>query len=656
MWLRCNDQGRATKLVNLGFINRALPRLRRLGVYPERGSVRAKLLRLVLSTTAFSLLIAGTLLLARDLTVYRHSWVSDLASEADVLALSIAPTLAFDDRAAAERNLRALRMRPRVLGGAIYDAKGRLYAQYSRLGARPPSSVPTTLFAHGNGSYSVTSGERIELFAPVHQNGEYLGTVYLQARYDLGGRVLDYLSIFAMVMLAGLTFAYILSDRLQRSITTPLDAMAGVARRIVQQRDYSLRAPQTTEDEIGVVVAAFNKMLDEVQASARKLDEADRRKDEFLATLAHELRNPLAPIRYAASILDQERAHEQQKKWARGIIARQVQRMALLLDDLIDVSRITRGRLELKTECIDLADTIAAAVETARPLIEAKEHTLEVRLPRHPVRLKADALRLSQAVSNVLTNAAKYTNAKGRIVLTATLGPEELTITVSDTGIGLSAQAIPKLFEMFTQVDPERAEGGLGIGLALVKGLVSLHGGSVDAASPGLGQGSTFTLHLPRSLVLEERSGAEREEPAEGPAESASLAILVADDNRDVADTLAEILRISGKVVHVAYSGLEVLQIGARERPSIVILDIGMPGMNGYETATRIRKQSWGKSALLLAVTGWGQVQDRDKAAAAGFDHHLTKPADPQQIEQLIAQFVSGRTAEEARSGDCQQG
>jgi signal transduction histidine kinase/ActR/RegA family two-component response regulator len=622
-------------------------RLRRL-----RYSVRGKLVAVVVATTIIAVLVAGVAMLSHDLTVYRRSWVSDLSTQANILALSTTPALLFDDRDTATRNLNALQVRPEVQVAAIYNRSGALYARYVRDGANPP---PRQL-SHPTFGPRI-AGERIQLIQPIMQKGEWLGTISLNARYDVQGRINAYFGIFGFVIVLSVLVSLVLSAVLQRVITDPLDAMADVARQVVEREDYTPRAEPSKDIEIGLVVAAFNRMLDEVQhrtialkQTQEALREADRRKDEFLATLAHELRNPLAPIRHAVKLLELPAADERQRQWGRDVIARQVQRMALLLDDLLEVSRITRGRLELKKTQVDLPSLIAAAVETARPLMESKQHRLETRLPAEPVRLQVDPLRISQALSNLLTNAAKYTDVGGRIALTAALDDEhQLAISVADSGIGLSPQAIPRLFEMFSQVASpvDRAEGGLGIGLALVKGLVEMHGGTVEAYSAGLGCGSRFTIRLPASVVLKTNIAA----TASGEAQPVPHAghrsrILLADDNRDAVDMLALVLKMAGYEVYATHSGHEALDVGARVRPEVFILDIGMPEISGYELASRIRRQTWGRDALLIALTGWGQREDKERSREAGFDHHLTKPVDPDQLERLlrdIAPFPTDR-------------
>jgi PAS domain S-box-containing protein len=877
-----------------------------------RGSVRGKLMRVVSLTTVIALLVAGSALLWHELTAYRHSWTSDLTTEAAILSIAMAPALEFDDQAAAERNLVALEARPQMLVAALYLPGGELYADYVRTGSPPPPRLLPNLVAG-----SRTSGEHVELTQRIVRNGEWLGTIYLQARYNVRGRVAAYLGILALVTAVSLVAALILSTALQRVITAPLEAMSDVARQIVHQRDYSLRVQRTTDDEIGLVVDGFNSMLDEVHIRTQALEqsnaalqaevlvrqaaesalerantrvesamaaaeigswvwnlqtdevtvdrnlaalygfddekklnddpvlrrqlihpddlaavggaeaqalrtgvlpstefrivqpdgslrwvarrgkmhfdaagkpvliagvlidvtaqklaehalgkserlyraigesidygvwvcdaegrntyasepflrllgltqeqcsmhgwwqllhpseveatvaawrdcvrsggvwyrehrfrgadgqyhavlakgvpihddngklsgwaginldisrlkhtedalrEADRRKDEFLATLAHELRNPLAPIRNAAKLLEAPEADDRQRQWGRDVIARQVQRMALLLDDLLDVSRITSGRLVLRKEPVDLASLVASAVETARPLIDSKQHVMEIVLPPEPIELEVDPLRLSQALSNLLTNAAKYTDPSGHIRLAVNLNSADLAMSVSDSGIGVSAEAIPKLFEMFSQVDSpvDRAEGGLGIGLALVKGLVTLHGGSVEAASDGPGRGSTFTIRLPRAGVSSPKRRPYSAVSAQRPVSGPRCKVLVADDNADAAHTLALILEMSGYDVRLAISGSEALAVARREQPDAMFLDIGMPDMSGYEVAASVRREPWGEHALLVAVTGWGQPNDKEKSKAAGFNHHLTKPVDLDHVEQLLAAF-----------------
>ena len=875
-----------------------------------RRSVRGKFVAVVFLTTLVVLLIAGTSLLVHDLSVYRASWAADVAAEARVVTVAMAPALAFDDPATAQRHLDALGSRPSIMAAALYGADGELYASFVRKGeGAVPPRPPLYL------DEAVLSGQRFELAEPVIFNHETLGMLYVRARYDVTGRVRAYFGIFSLVAALSLGAAVLLSAALQRWLTVPLEDIGRVSRQIVHHSDFSLRVRQTTKDEIGLAVQALNRMLDEIQARAEALErsnvnlrqqvavrqeaeaalaranarlestmgaaeiggwvldlrtdelavdrnfaalygvgpdafardadlrwrgihpddvravaeaesqarrgasfpstefrivqpdgsvrwvigrgrvqtnderrpirlaglliditaqkraeqqrreteklyraigesidygvwitdpegrciyasdsflrligmtqeecsnlgwtsvlhpddvaatvaawsrcvrlgedwyrehrvlgadgayhpvlaqgvpirdedgairgwaginldisplkrteealrEADRRKDEFLATLAHELRNPLAPIRHATRLLESPRAEEAQRRWGREVIARQVEHMAMLLDDLLDVSRITRGRLELRRDYVALDRIVASAVETARPLLDSKRHTLEVDLGGEPVDLMVDPLRLAQALSNLLMNAAKYTDAGGTISLSARHDDTGMTIAVTDTGIGLQEASLGKVFEMFSQVEGalERSQGGLGIGLALVKGLVQLHGGTVEAASPGPGKGSTFTIRLPPSCVVGDLLAGPRKTTSTSPAarDSAQRRVLVADDNRDAADSLTMLLQMAGHQVYTVHSGSEALEAAARERPEACILDIGMPGLSGYDVARRIRETDWGKQVLLIALTGWGQGQDVARAKAAGFDRHCTKPVDVAELEREL--------------------
>jgi signal transduction histidine kinase/ActR/RegA family two-component response regulator len=619
--------------------------LRRLRLSPSAGqqSVRRKLMAVNVRTTAIALLLAAVAMSLVDMTAYRNARASQLSTEASILALAAAPALAFDDHTAAQRILGALRAHSAVLAAALYTADGSLFASYGRAGQpAPPATLSST-----NASVRQSSDE-VRVTQRVTQNEESLGTIYLRARFDMLPRILTYCVIILLVTALGGIASLILSTPLQRAISSPLDSMTRVAGRVVDEHDYSQRAAKTANDEIGLVIDAFNRMLDEVQLRTRALEasdaalrEADRRKDEFLATLAHELRNPLAPIRNAAEFLRLHKPDDRQREWARDVIMRQVKRMALLLDDLLDVSRITRQRLVLKKENVSLTAVVSTAIETARPLIDAKQHSLQVSLPPEPIELDADPLRLSQALSNLLHNAAKYTDPHGLIRLSADATAEELRIEVSDSGIGIDPKALPAIFEMFAQIDSpiDRAEGGLGIGLSLVRGLVALHGGTVDAVSAGPGQGSTFTIRLPgpriRALECQNNEGLTVVPAADGPV----CRIVVADDNVDAAESLALVIRMWNHEVCVARTGSAALEIALRDRPDVCILDIGMPGMTGYEVAQRIRSQPWGSGTMLLALTGWGQSGDVERAKAAGFDEHMTKPVDLARLAELLANY-----------------
>jgi PAS domain S-box-containing protein len=391
-------------------------------------------------------------------------------------------------------------------------------------------------------------------------------------------------------------------------------------------------------------IAAFMDVTRLKEAEAALREEA-RRKDEFLATLAHELRNPLAPIRNSVEMLRLADSNGELLAKARTLMERQVGQMVRLVDDLLDLSRISRGKVELRRQRVALADIVQNAVETSRPLIQEKAHELTINVPPEPIYLDADPTRLSQIISNLLHNAAKYTEKAGHIWLSAEQQGTEAVLSVRDTGIGIAAEHLPHLFKMFTQLTPalERSLGGLGVGLALVRGLVELHGGTVEAHSGGVGRGSEFIVRLPIAEAPTPGPQEAGQAPVQAGAESASgrtCRVLIVDDNRDAADSLAVMLRLTGHETQTAYDGVEGVQAAATFLPDVVLLDIGMPRMNGYQAAQHIRQQPWGQKMVLIALTGWGQAEDKQRAAEAGFHHHLTKPVEPTELEQLLDELT----------------
>jgi PAS domain S-box-containing protein len=396
----------------------------------------------------------------------------------------------------------------------------------------------------------------------------------------------------------------------------------------------------TEEDEaILVQLAQMAAVAIENTRLYHALREGDRKKDDFLALLAHELRNPLAPIRNGLQVIRRSEDRGSRER-AQEMMERQLGHMVRLIDDLLDVSRINRNKMELRRARILLGDVVSSAVETARPAIEAAGHELAVALPAEPVFLDADLTRLAQVFSNLLTNSAKYTEAGGRIRLAARVDGAEAVVTVTDTGIGIPADALPHIFDMFSQVDRsiERSTGGLGIGLALVRGLVEMHGGTVSAASGGQGRGSEFTVRLPVLSVRPDagRAAESRTEAAPGPRRR----ILVVDDNRDSAESMAEMLRLFGNEVAVAFDGLEAVERAGSFRPDVILMDVGMPRLNGYEATRRIREQAWGKAATIVALTGWGQEGDRAQTRDAGCDGHLVKPISLEDLQKLLGELL----------------
>jgi PAS domain S-box-containing protein len=383
------------------------------------------------------------------------------------------------------------------------------------------------------------------------------------------------------------------------------------------------------------------RLEEQLRQRVSELADADRRKDEFLATLAHELRNPLAPISHALAIMNMVGHDGELFERGRQIIERQQQQLVRLVDDLLDMARITRGKIELRRERVALAAIIESAVESSRPFIESFGHKLEVAVPDEPVWLDADPVRLSQVVANLLNNSAKYTPEHGVIRLTGERHDSEAVFRVADNGIGIPPEMLPRIYDAFTQVDTalERAHGGLGIGLTLVKTLVELHGGAVEAHSAGPGSGSEFVVRLP--LAAQQHA-----EPRATDGESApaiARRVLVVDDNKDVAETLSMLLRLLGHEIQTAYDGPTAINVARESRPHVVLLDVGLPEMNGYEVARRLRAEPELAGTLLVALTGWGQEEDRQRSREAGFDFHLTKPASLDDLEGVLASVESAR-------------
>jgi signal transduction histidine kinase len=427
-------------------------------------------------------------------------------------------------------------------------------------------------------------------------------------------------------------------------------------RRELQQLNQSLAEANTALAQANSTLQAEkNRELEELNTTLR---EANRLKDEFLAMLAHELRNPLAPIHNAVQLMRNPVLPAAQFGWARDVIERQVGHLTRLVDDLLDVSRITRGKINVNRESLEVSTVVARAVETVQPMLVRQKHELVLNVDPVPIYLEGDLTRLTQIVGNILSNAIKYTDAGGRIELSAGAVEDRVEIRVCDNGIGIEQASLPQVFDLFTQASrvTERTQAGLGIGLALVKRLVELHGGEVEARSEGLGCGSEFIVRLPRQVRA---LGTVLTLPASATSNGAMpdvtgtvRRILVADDNRDALDSLVELLAMAGHETHKAGDGAQALEAATRLRPEVILLDIGMPGLDGYEVARAIRAQSWGRQPTLVALTGWGQDTDRKRSSEAGFDAHWVKPLELHRLWNLLKSLPnSGAPEATARVG-----
>jgi signal transduction histidine kinase/ActR/RegA family two-component response regulator len=614
-------------------------------------SLRRKVMVVVLATTCMALLLSATALLIYQLRSYQKTWLDDLGTQARIIASASSSALTFDDPKVVSENLALLSQRPQITAAAVYRADGALFASYVH-----PAAADVAVPPRGRPPGVLFENDRVELSQPIVENGQTVGTVYLRSRFDILDRLVDYLMILAAVMVPSLLVAALVSRRLQTTLTAPILGVAQVARNVLTRRDFSLRAAKASDDEVGTLVDAFNNMLEEVgkrtealeqsnnhlsveMAERRRAEEAlraaARTKDQFLATLAHELRNPLAPITNAVEILRRSGSGNPTQQRALEIMSRQVQQMVRLIDDLLDVSRITTGKVLLDMSRVDLVAVLNSAVEIAAPGIAARRHALSLDLPEGPVFVHGDSTRLAQVFANLLNNASKYTAEGGRIAVRLEEGPDECTVRVEDTGVGIAPEKQDSIFDMFVQVeDPaSRApKSGLGVGLTLARQLIELHGGSITVQSAGLGKGSEFVVRLRRGELPPAK-------PVPPPPVMAPLPrheVLVADDNVDFANSLLSILESLGQSVTVVHDGFAALEAATRLRPHFVFLDIGMPGLDGYEVAQRLRRQPATCDAVIVAITGWGQDKDRQRAREAGFDEHLVKPADVEHLVRLL--------------------
>jgi signal transduction histidine kinase/ActR/RegA family two-component response regulator len=470
-------------------------------------------------------------------------------------------------------------------------------------------------------------------------------TFHGEQRWEAGWSLLEVVRDFQILRLVVL-------DYLEETLNRPLsyretmaiglaldDAIAASITRYSDSRDGFLR--EVSERRLDVAKQA----QDQLQQQADALREVDRRKNEFLATLGHELRNPLAPLWNCARVLEMHELTDPALVQTRNIIRRQVQQLARLVDDLLDISRIAQGRIELRREHVDLASVVAQAAQTSAAHVKARHHQFEVSLPAAPIWLEADPVRVVQIIVNLLNNAAKYTEPGGVIWLTAEGEGSDAVIRVRDTGIGIPPEMLPHVFDLFTQVEWEtdRSQGGLGIGLALVRRLVELHGGTISARSAGRGKGSEFVVRLPALPAPPPRAlGTPPDREAERRATVAQRRILVVDDNVDSAVTLGILLKMEGHEIQLAHDGQAALQAASAHKPEIVLLDIGMPRMDGYEVARRLRQQPLLEKTFLVALTGYGQDEDRRRSQECGFDAHLVKPVDLDALRDLLNQCGNG--------------
>lgn len=489
------------------------------------------------------------------------------------------------------------------------------------------------------------------------------GFCILEMLFDSNGDPVDYLFLETNAVFAKQTGLHNAAGKRARELVPDLDkhwfqiygkvATTGESIRFTEHsaamgRWFSVYATRIGAESSREVALVFSDITEQKKAEedlrrlAAELSEANRLKSEFLATLAHELRNPLAPLHTGLEVLGRSVDKPEMIHRLRGMMDRQVTHMVHLVNDLLDVARITSGKVEIRKKSVDLKELVKTAVETSAPAIERGKHHLDVILPEEPLMLDADPVRIAQVLGNLLTNAAKYTPNDGHIEVFARREGTDAVISVSDTGIGIPPEALGKVFVMFNQVGAgmSRSQGGLGIGLSLVHKLVDLHGGSVKATSPGTGKGSTFIVRLPLSLSVQDKPGEKRDQNVAGDPVARMLRILIADDNTDAAASLAALLEMHGHAVELAYDGYAAMKKAQDFLPELAFLDIGMPGLNGYEVARLLRKTDSLQGAILVALTGWGDQKDRERSKQAGFAYHITKPINANELQRVLSETI----------------
>jgi len=611
-------------------------------------TLRSQLTRAFMMTALVALALNACLILAYEFNRYRIEAAEELHTQEIILAKALVPSLVFNDPDAATQQLASLAERHDILEAEVFSANGRPFARY-RARAQDDSAAPAQNPLPTLGSRF--SGDDVELAYDVYHDGERVGTLYLRAHHDVLSRITSYAAIQALVMAVSLGLAFLVFGRVQGRITAPIDRVARVAQDVMAERDWRLRAPAAETREIAALVDAFNGMLGEMEANSAELGRevaerqraedglraADRRKDEFLATLAHEIRNPLAPMTNALSLLRHDDVAPTVRDKALGILERQLRHVVRLIDDLLDVSRITTGKLSLQMAHVDLHQVLRSALELIEPAARARRLQLDARIPATPCWVIGDSARLLQVFSNLLSNACRYTPEGGRIAVGAERTEREVRIDVSDTGVGIDPALQERVFDLFEQGDKslERGNTGLGIGLTLARQLVLLHGGSIAVASDGIGRGSTFTVRLPAAAP----GASELPQPApmSGAALTAGLRVLVADDNVDFAESLQTAFEMVGIEVSTVADGRSALSAAQARPPDIAILDIGMPGLNGYDLARALRSDPVTTGIVLFAVSGWGQASDKALASQAGFDRHFVKPVTLETLLEAMA-------------------
>lgn len=613
-------------------------------------SLRQQLTRAAMLTTLLAILLSAGALLTYELMVYRRVGIADMRTQADLIARSTAPALESRNAQAAWESLYLLRQQPQIRAAAVYGRDGALVASHT---TAPKNELHARIPLASDAWGPRFSGSTLEMVRPIEHNGARIGMLYLKAEHGVWQRFVDFALIVLAVSAVSLAVAFYLFVHLQRRITAPLEKMTAVARDVIGSHDWSLRAPATNYKDLDVLVNAFNRMLSECETRTTELEremvtrqgieselrQADRQKDTFLATLAHELRNPLSPMTSAVALLQMPQVSPQARDKALVVLERQLQHIVRLVNDLLDASRVATGKLSLDMAPVNIGELLHTATEGAQTLAHQQGLQLTLHLPTDPLYVNGDAVRLTQVLSNLLNNACRYTPHGGRVELALTSEAAWVEVTVVDNGIGVEPAMQERIFELFEQADQsmQRGSAGLGVGLTLSRQIIQLHHGSLSMQSEGLHRGSCFTVRLPRlhpesQQVDTTRSAAPQAIPLR------PLRILIADDNVDLTTSLSAVLSSHGHQVEVVHDGEAAVCAARAQVPDIALLDIGMPGLDGYQAARALRDDARTQGIHLVAITGWGRDDDREAARQAGFDQHLLKPVNPEQLLRLLSE------------------
>ena len=604
----------------------------------RRLSIRGKLIAMLMMTSATVLVVSATSFVIWDYFRFRSDIVRELSIQAQMVLENTTAAISFEDPQTARETLETLRLNRHIRGACLYDPAGALFAQVqqSRDAAPCPRTAPPVGHTFGVNRLELTEATRVA--------GQPAGSVWLES--DLGevaARVRALVVTVGVVLTMTLCLAYLLSIVLQRLVSDPLSALAATARAISERADYSLRARKSTDDELGVLVDAFNGMLQEIQLQITRERDANRLKDEFLAAVSHELRTPLNAILGWLQILRTTTPSELTARRALASLERNAHSQSKLLEDLIDVSRIVTGKLQIHMEVVDLGDVIQRALEVVGPAALEKSLQLKTSVPSSPCLVNGDSARLEQVVVNLLSNAVKFTGRGGTVGIELASHTGDYAITVADTGVGISAAFLPHVFERFRQADGSmtREFGGLGLGLAIVQELVLLHGGAVTAESAGGGAGATFTVRLPRLAATERR----QRQPAPSLLDGGSIEgirVFVVDDDADALEITARFAGEGGAIVGTARSGSEALAQWSNERWQVLVCDLAMPRVDGFEVLREVRRldAASGTITAAVALTAHASEDFRLRSLAAGFQEHVAKPYDKAALVTAIVRAV----------------